>query len=490
MRNLKKVLTLVLTVAMLLSVMVVGTGAAFSDQDSIKNKEAVDVCVALNIIAGMEDGSYRPANNVTRAQMCKMICIALNGGKEPTLGTNNTPTFSDVRTDPSSSWAESFIESCYSQGIVSGVGSGRFSPSGSVTGTQAARMLLVALGYRADLAGFTGDSWAINVNTAASAKGLYAGIETIDANAALSRDNAAQMIWNALNAYEVEYVSQLVTDKDGKLTSTLVPQDKVVGKTDDKITLLEDKYEAKTETGILNSVKFDSSDKTYTTKISGITSAFDATQDYSSLMGQEVKAMYTTDNKTKDTVLLGIYATAKNQVITAIKGDITGTIAAGQTVKIDGTEYDFDNTAITVVGPNGEILPAADIKAYHEVALVDNDKDKDYDYVIVNPFDVVKVNSLTAKKAYFEAAEDNTRTYNPDIDDVASYSGMAEDDYAYLTKNTYTVSGDWEAVKADTVSGKVAGIKGSDPNQSIQVSGSWYKQAAPATKVTDRKSVV
>lgn len=61
---------------------------------------------------------------------------------------------------------------------------------------------------------------------------------------------------------------------------------------------------------------------------------------------------------------------------------------------------------------------------------------------------------------------------------------MAEDDYAYLTKNTYTVSGDWEAVKADTVSGKVAGIKGSDPNQSIQVSGSWYKQAAPATKVT------
>ena len=86
--NLKKVLTLVLTVAMLLSVMVVGTGAAFSDQDSIKNKEAVDVCTTLNIIAGMEDGSYRPANNVTRAQMCKMICVALNGGKEPTLGTD------------------------------------------------------------------------------------------------------------------------------------------------------------------------------------------------------------------------------------------------------------------------------------------------------------------------------------------------------------------------------------------------------------------
>ncbi|MCI5499807.1 MAG: hypothetical protein MR419_09810, partial [Clostridiales bacterium] len=45
----KKVLSLVLCVAVMLSVMVVGAGAAFSDQSKIKNTEAVDMCVALNI---------------------------------------------------------------------------------------------------------------------------------------------------------------------------------------------------------------------------------------------------------------------------------------------------------------------------------------------------------------------------------------------------------------------------------------------------------
>ena len=36
-----------LCMAMMLSVMVVGAGAAFSDQSKIKNTEAVDACVAL-----------------------------------------------------------------------------------------------------------------------------------------------------------------------------------------------------------------------------------------------------------------------------------------------------------------------------------------------------------------------------------------------------------------------------------------------------------
>ena len=80
-----------LCVAVMLSVMVVGAGAAFSDQSKIKNTEAVDACVALNIIGGYGDNTYRPENNITRAEVCKMICVALNGGKEPTLSVPATP---------------------------------------------------------------------------------------------------------------------------------------------------------------------------------------------------------------------------------------------------------------------------------------------------------------------------------------------------------------------------------------------------------------
>ncbi|MBS5251765.1 MAG: S-layer homology domain-containing protein, partial [Firmicutes bacterium] len=50
----------------MLSVMVMGAGAVFSDQDKIENTEAVDACSALNIIGGYPDGSYKPEGNIKR----------------------------------------------------------------------------------------------------------------------------------------------------------------------------------------------------------------------------------------------------------------------------------------------------------------------------------------------------------------------------------------------------------------------------------------
>ena len=58
-----------------------------------------------------------------------------------------------------------------------------------------------------------GNAWATNVNVIASQKGLYEGLESMDTSAALTRDNAAQMVWNAMNAYEVEYKTTIITDE-------------------------------------------------------------------------------------------------------------------------------------------------------------------------------------------------------------------------------------------------------------------------------------
>ena len=122
MRNLKKVLSLVLCLAMMFSIMVVGAGAAFSDQDKIENKEAVDVCSALNIINGYPEGDFKPDGDVTRAHMCKMICVALNKGVEPNLGTGSS-SFSDVKADD---WFAPFVNYCVQKGIVAGFGDGSF----------------------------------------------------------------------------------------------------------------------------------------------------------------------------------------------------------------------------------------------------------------------------------------------------------------------------------------------------------------------------
>ena len=491
---------------MMLSVMVVGAGAAFSDQSKIKNTEAVDACTALNIIGGYPDGSFKPEGNITRAEVTKMICVALNGGKNPAVSTNTTPTFSDVRNNANAAWAEGYIESCAAQGIVSGVGGGKFAPNGNVTGVQLAKMLLVSLGYKSENEGFTGNAWATNVNVRAAQKGLYDGLEKMDTNAAITRDNAAQMVWNALNAYEVEYKTTLVTDSKGQLTSQITVQDKVVGSTNDKITLLEDKYDAVTDKGILTSVKFNDNDNTYTTKVKGVTygvynskkedigiGALDATADYSALMGQEVKVMYTVDNKSNDVTLLGIYATNKNKTVTALGDDMD--YSKANKVEINNKDYELATTEqgalnVSVVAPNGDAATVAgkiigkndvDVVDYYNYTLVDNNNDKAYEYAVVTPFAVAQIDYLTSSKLTLSPVGGTDsiltdRTFDLKNDDVNLYKDAAEDDYVVVTPAAYSVSGYTEITKADIVSGKVDATK-TDSNSKVtdvKVAGTWY----------------
>ena len=121
MRNLKRALSLVMAMAMLIGMMTIGASAVsasdFTDADEIVNTEAVSVLTTLNVINGKEDGSYfDPTGIVTRAEMAKMITVALHGGEEPVLGTKTNPSYSDIKGH----WAESYIEYCTSVGIISG----------------------------------------------------------------------------------------------------------------------------------------------------------------------------------------------------------------------------------------------------------------------------------------------------------------------------------------------------------------------------------
>ena len=493
---------------MMLSVMVVGAGAAFSDQSKIKNTEAVDACTALNIIGGYPDGSFKPEGNITRAEVTKMICVALNGGKEPNLATNATPTFSDVRTNANSAWAEKYIESCASQGIVSGVGAGKFAPAGNVTGTQLAKMLLVALGYKSENEGFTGNAWATNVNTIASAKGLYAGLEKMDVSAALTRDSAARMIWNALQAYEVEYKTTLVTDSKGQLTSQITVQDKVVGSTNDKITLLRDKYDAWVNVGTL--VKVDGKDLTIAMN-SADRAASDLVKDannrdltsldftkldkdYSALMGQKVKIIFK-NGKSND--VLGVYATEDNTVYNTVMNAVE---QDGSKIKFDGKSYSVEEIAVYVDGvrlskANGSItnFSAADFDddagdslfsstyrvgstyttytrnidnriSADEVKFIDsNDNDK-IDTAIITTVDVVKATYVSSTEIVA-----GSNTYKFEDENISK--DIKKDDYVAIRKDLY---GDClNIVPAEKLSSaKITGTKTS-PDQYL-IGGTWY----------------
>ena len=508
----KKVLSLVLCVAMMLSVMVVGAGAAFSDQSKIKNTEAVDACTALNIIGGYPDGSFKPEGNITRAEVTKMICVALNGGKNPAVSTNTTPTFSDVRNNANAAWAEGYIESCYAQGIISGVGGGKFAPAGNVTGTQLAKMLLVALGYNATTEKFTGNAWATNVNIVATQKGLYKDLETMDVSAALTRDNAAKMIWNALEAIEVEYNYTLIGN-NGNLSSNVTVKDKLNPNTakddgDGYMSLLEDKYGATTKKGILTAVGHTTKGYTATIKTafggSDVVALSKMTQDPTDLVGKAVKALY----KATDDVY-GIYVDNSNTmtVVTASINDIDkdSVSTTKDKVKVNDVEYKVESNtnAIPVYTALGGTLTgattlaevvadASPVTSGSKIVFIDNTGNEKIDLAVVTPANVYKVNyvssdSVTCIKPE-ESTQKNITTWTKDKDDCNLYDGIAKGDYVSIIDKTYVAEDEYQVSKLPVVTGTVNGTKTGE----VRIDSTWYKTTYVNTsfKMGNKVSVV
>ena len=481
--------------------MVVGAGAAFSDQSKIKNTEAVDACTALNIIGGYPDGSFKPEGNITRAEVTKMICVALNGGKNPAVSTNTTPTFSDVRNNANAAWAEGYIESCAAQGIVSGVGGGKFAPNGNVTGVQLAKMLLVSLGYNSDTEKFTGNAWATNVNVLATQKGLYKGLEKMDVSAALTRDNAAQMIWNALQATEVEYRYTL-DGSNGNLSSKAQVVDKTHREagTDVDSTLLWDKYGAYVNVGTLVSVDGEDLKIAMSTADKADSDTYNdsftkLSNDYSSLLGQKVKVIFKKSNN-----VLGVYSTEDNTiyntVVNAIEKD-------GTKVKFDGNSYSVENEGIVVyvdgnpitqttgsgnntVTTNKKIdlanfddavgtkivtsLASDNCQSPNFIKFVDSDDNGKIDTALITTVTIAKVTYVSSK----EIIAGNV-SYKYDDENIAK--DIAKDDYVVITNNLFDECKD--VVKAEKLSNVSLSGKKVNPDK-YQLDGKWYVAAANA----------
>ena len=209
MRNLKRALSLALAAIMLVGMMVVSASAAsynnLTDKDEIVNKDAVSMLVSLGIIEGKPDGSYGPTENVDRAQMAKMLSVIMN------KGVDNSALYQSVNSglvDVNTNWAKGHINYCYTTGIIAGRGNGTFDPSATVTALEAAKMLLVAVGYDPAIEGFEGADWAINVSVRADEQGIFEGF-TKDLSAPLNRDDAALLIYNAL---DVEMIQSYTTN--------------------------------------------------------------------------------------------------------------------------------------------------------------------------------------------------------------------------------------------------------------------------------------
>ena len=195
----KKLLALVLALGMSMSLVTI-SNAAYSDKADIDLKEAVDVLSAVGVFEG-SDGKFDPKANLTREQAAKLVAYLQLGQKsaDALVGGNK---FTDVAANR---WSAGYVDYCATTGVVAGIGNGQFNPTGSLTALQFGKMLLVCLGYDADSEGLTGADWQINTSKLMTSAKLLKGLDSVKATEVITREQAAQMMLNALKAPTVEY---------------------------------------------------------------------------------------------------------------------------------------------------------------------------------------------------------------------------------------------------------------------------------------------
>ncbi len=204
----KKVFALVLAFTLALAVLPAAcvasaqTAADLTDWNTIYHQTAVSQMVDLGIINGMPDGSFSPAGNIDRASWAKMVYVAATGSNyaDDYLGAGIG------LNDIAGTWAEGYISFLKMNGYISGDSYGNYNPNNNVTVVEACKMMLTILGYGAEDRGYQNNAaWADNIMADAQNNGLMDNVDgNMTALVPLTRENAAEIVWNALNAHMVE----------------------------------------------------------------------------------------------------------------------------------------------------------------------------------------------------------------------------------------------------------------------------------------------
>jgi len=103
--------------------------------------DAVLYMACHNIISGYADGTFRPYNNTTRGQLCKIVVLA----ERWTLDCPFPGHFTDV---PPENPFYCFIEAAYQHGIISGYADGTFRPYNNVTRGQLCKIVVLARSWQ------------------------------------------------------------------------------------------------------------------------------------------------------------------------------------------------------------------------------------------------------------------------------------------------------------------------------------------------------
>ncbi len=209
MKNLKKLISVIIAVIMLVSSFATVAAADYADVESTNSyAKAIKVLSGLGIAQGDDEGNFNPQNDVKRSEMVAFVCRAM--GEEDIATASSSNAFTDVAANH---WAAGYIAWGVNRGIINGMGDGTFAPDASVTYQDAVVMIMRALGYDRIAQRAENGGYPTGYLKLASQYGVLKDAGYDNAKAA-TREIIAQLIYNALTAplVDVSYYGVSVED--------------------------------------------------------------------------------------------------------------------------------------------------------------------------------------------------------------------------------------------------------------------------------------
>ncbi len=191
LKNFKKVISITLLAAFMLGTNAFAAYTDVSEESDIYS--AVQELSSFDILKGYEDNTFRPTDNITRAEMCAVVCRARGLESDADKWANAKGNFTDVTPEH---WANGYINAASWGKFVNGMGDDTFEPESNITYEQAVKMIVAAIGY-GTMAEASG-GWPEGYLEIADRYGISKGIGIAQTDSFATRAIVAKLIYNAL----------------------------------------------------------------------------------------------------------------------------------------------------------------------------------------------------------------------------------------------------------------------------------------------------
>ena len=429
-----------------------------------------------------------------------IYAVRMRGNTDAGNFAGLSTSFTDLYDD----WYKGYVKWAQSAGIIAGKNATTFDPDGSVTGTEAAKMLLVLAGYTSDKAGLTGINWETNTIKYASQAGLLDNMDNVDLSKALPRQYAAQLIYNALFTPMVKWSNdseefEEITNKtqagdDGANSVT------TIGLQYMDLRFYEGVFTAnyQTEPGLKDGyVRLQAPSRNNPQQTANTDIAYDLDLAW---LGEEVEVLYQ-DNNLKgdvadlddDDAIYDITKTGDTTVYNIVGGDLQNATDGADKIKFGGTSYSASTDIAVYVNyieqekqqqakftaTDFDVNDADDTNTglfYGNSAdtikfIVDETTGKiDTAYIVDKTVGVIT--TLTSTKVAIRGLN-NGGIQTIEDENIALYDGAAKGDIVYFYTQFADDAEETIVEKATTVTGTIDSISGSN----ITIDGTTYKLA-------------